>query len=179
MNLEGLALRAATVADGPFLLQLRADPGTADFLAVSDQDEPGMRAELAAAQDDDRAGRLIAIREHQPLAALKWTLVNRRSRIAELSEVIVAPAARGQGIGAETVRAACLLLIGQLHVHCVQLEVYGDNSPARRAFERAGFRQEGIRRQAYWRRGAWQDGVLYGVLAPELRDGSDRAAPGR
>ncbi len=159
-------LRAALPDDARWLNGLRAHPATAEYLAVSAEGEAELRAELAAPAD--HAGWLVATRGGHRLAALSWALVNRRSHIAELSHVIVDPDRRGQGIGAATVRAAALLLVETHDVHRVQLEVYGDNQPAQRAFTRAGFQREGTRRQAYWRRGAWQDGVLYGVLAHEL-----------
>jgi RimJ/RimL family protein N-acetyltransferase len=66
------------------------------------------------------------------------------------------------------VQTAAQQLIDHRDMHRIQLEVYGDNDAAQRAFERAGFRREGTRRRAYWRRDAWQDGVLYGLLADEL-----------
>lgn len=102
------------------------------------------------------------------MAALKWTVVNRRSRIAELSQVVVDPDLRRQGIASTMVRAAAQRLVARQGAHRVQLEVYGDNQPALRAFTRAAFYREGTRRQAYWRREAWQDGILFGVLAHEL-----------
>ena len=66
------------------------------------------------------------------------------------------------------VQTASQQLIDHHDTHRIQLEVYGDNHAAQRAFERAGFQREGTRRRAYWRRDAWQDGVLYGLLADEL-----------
>ena len=94
--------------------------------------------------------------------------MNHRSRIAELSHVVVDPELRRQGIATSMVRAAAQRLVARGGAHRVQLEVYGDNQPALRAFIRAGFHREGTRRQAYWRREAWQDGILLGVLAHEL-----------
>jgi RimJ/RimL family protein N-acetyltransferase len=164
---DQLVVRAATPDDAPFLHQLRTDPATAEYLAVSDQDEADLRAELDA-DDPERGGRLIGVRDHDPLAALRWALVNQRSRIVELSDVIVDPQARGQRVAGDLVRAACRRLLAEHDIHRFQLEVYGDNHSAHQAFRRAGFQREGLRRQAYWRRGTWQDGVLYGLLAYEL-----------
>lgn len=163
MTGQGLAVRPATAEDVPFLLGLLADPATAEYLAVTELDGAALMAELTA----EDIGRLVATREGQPVAGLRWLLINRRSRIAELSEIAVDPRVRGQGVGVALVRAACGLLFDRGE-HRVQLEVYGDNPTARRAFERAGFRHEGTRRRAYRRRGDWQDGLLFGLLADEL-----------
>ncbi len=133
---------------------------------MNSQTEAELRSELTA--PDAYRGRLIATgRDGEALAALKWSLVNRRSRIAELAEVIVVPECRGQHIATAAVRAACRWLIDHHDVHRVELEVYGDNHPAQRAFQRAGFEREGVRRRAYWRRQAWQDGILYGLVDDE------------
>lgn len=137
-----------------------------EYLAVSDQGEAELRVEFAA--PSDRSGWLIATRDERPLGALKWTVVNRRSRIAELSQVVVDPELRRQSVASTMVRAAAQRLVASQGAHRVQLEVYGDNQPALRAFTHAGFLREGTRRQAYWRRDAWQDGILLGVLAHEL-----------
>ena len=163
---DDVVLRPAEPGDAAFLQRLRTDPATAEYLAVSSQTEAELRTEVAT--PGPHGGRLTATgHDGATLAALKWSLVNRRSRIAELAEVIVAPECRGQGIAAAAVRAAYRWLIDQHDVHRVQLEVYGDNHPAQRAFQRAGFEREGVRRQAYWRRQAWQDGILYGLVSDE------------
>jgi RimJ/RimL family protein N-acetyltransferase len=166
MTQHDVVLRPAAPGDAPFLQRLRSDAATAEYLAVSSQNEADLRAELAAPGAYE--GRLIATgHDGAAVAALKWALVNRRSRIAELAEVIVAPDCRGQRIGTAAVRAACRWLIEEHDVHRVQLEVYGDNHAAQRAFQCAGFAPEGVRRQAYWRRQAWQDGILYGLVGDE------------
>lgn len=166
MRPDELTVRAATSDDARFICTLRSHPGTSEFLAVSDQTEADLRAELGEAAQ--AGGRMIAERAGHPLAALRWTVINRRSRIAELSEVIVEPRARGQGIAAMLVRTAAQRLFDQHDMHRVELEVYGDNQSAQRAFEHAGFLSEGRRRRAYWRRGTWQDGMIYALLADEL-----------
>lgn len=137
MQSDELGVRAATEQDANFIAAPRAHPDTVDFLAVSDQTQADLQAELGSAAD--RVGRLIALHEGRPIAALKWTVVNRRSRIAELSDVMVHPLARGRGIATMLARAAARGLVDHLDMHRIQLGVYGDNHTAQRAFERAGF----------------------------------------
>ncbi len=60
-------------------------------------------------------------------------------------------------------------MIRELGYHRLQLEIYGFNERAIAHAERSGFVREGVRRQAYWRHGEWVDGVLFGLLADELR----------
>lgn len=104
----------------------------------------------------------------EPVGGLAWRVSNRRSRIVDVTEMAVLPAARGRGLAAGALHEACRRLAADLDVHRFQLETYGFNEAGLRAFARAGFRREGVRRSAFWRRDAWQDGVLLGLLADEL-----------
>jgi RimJ/RimL family protein N-acetyltransferase len=88
---------------------------------------------------------------------------------------MVDPVVRRAGIGARAVWLACHCVLVEHGFHRVQTESYGDNLAAHRLFERVGFVREGVRRRAYWRREQWIDGVLYGMLAEELRDGGTLA----
>lgn len=55
----------------------------------------------------------------------------------------------------------------QLHLHRIQLEVYGHNHWARRVYEKVGFVVEGVRREARLRDGEWVDEVLMAILDHE------------
>jgi RimJ/RimL family protein N-acetyltransferase len=161
-----VALRAAGADDVPFLLALRTHPAVVPFLAPRAVDAAALRAEVAEPAAD--AGRLIVLDDDQPVGALAWRVANERSRIVELREVMLVPEARGRGLARAALLAACRRLAAERDAHRFQLEVYGFNTAAQRAFEHAGFVREGVRRRAYWRRDAWQDGVLYGLLVDEL-----------
>ncbi len=163
-------LRPAGPDDAAFIAALRVHPEVAPFLGVREADEAALRRELAGA-DPAVAGRFVIDEGAGAVGALAWRLSNRRSRIVDLSEIVVLPDARGRALGAAAVREACRVLADRLDVHRFQLETYAFNEAGNRAFERAGFVREGIRRQAYWRRDAWQDGVLFGLLADELHRG--------
>lgn len=169
-------LRAAVPGDAGFLAALRVHPAAAPFLGVRDADEPALRREIAEA-DPAVAGRLVVERDGAPVGALAWRLSNHRSRIVDLSEIVVLPVARGRGLASAAVRQTCRLLVDRLDAHRFQLETYAYNEAGIRAFERAGFVREGVRRQAFWRRDAWQDGVLFGLLAEELESGESGAWP--
>ena len=167
-------LRPATPDDAPRLLALRAEPGAARWLAVRDEDEAALRAELA--QASELGGRLVVEQDSVVAGVLAWRVTNRRSRIADLFDVVVAGEHRGRGLATRAVRAAARRLVAEHGIHRVQLETFTANTAARRAFERAGFVHEGTRRRAYWREGAWQDGALYGLLAEEL-EGQEQRQP--
>lgn len=164
---DGFRLRRAAEEDVGWLVALAAQPAVADSLAaVSPWTEERVCAALTA--DPVEAGRFVLEVEGRGAGALAFEVANRRSRIASLVGIMVDPAWRGRGLASAASRLLAEHLIRELGYHRVQLEVYGFNAPAQRAFERAGFVREGVRRLAYWRHGAWQDGVLYGLVEEDL-----------
>ncbi|WP_345620265.1 GNAT family protein [Streptomyces ziwulingensis] len=94
---------------------------------------------------------------------------------------LIGPGGRGRGLGTEATR----LIVGhgfeQGGLHRIELEVYGHNHRALRAYEKAGFVVEGVRREAALREGRWVDEVVMGVLEHEWRASAPggRATPGR
>jgi RimJ/RimL family protein N-acetyltransferase len=80
---------------------------------------------------------------------------------------LIGPRGRGRGLGTEATR----LIVGhgfeQLGLHRIQLELYGDNTRARRVYEKVGFVVEGVRREAALRNGVWVDEVLMALLDRE------------
>jgi RimJ/RimL family protein N-acetyltransferase len=160
-------LRPATPEDLPILTAIARREDVARTLAT---DAPGS---LAAALADE-AGELLVIEDGgKVVGAVRWVLINRRSRIADIRTLMLDPAARGRGVATLAVRELARRLFLERWLHRVEAEVYGFNLGGRRVFERAGFVQEGIRRRAYDREDGWQDGVRYGLLSDEL----ERTAP--
>jgi RimJ/RimL family protein N-acetyltransferase len=155
-------LRPADAADLGVLVALARARGVAESLSTDAADG------LAAAMDD-QAGELLAI-EHDGVlvGGVRWVLVNRRSRIADVRTLMLDPAVRGRGLATEALRELAARLFEQRDVHRIEAEVYGFNRAAQRVFERAGFVREGLRRRAYDRAGGWQDGIRFGLLAEEF-----------
>lgn len=82
--------------------------------------------------------------------------IDRRNRLATMGRVLLAPEARGRGLGQALVRAALRVAFDDLGLHRVGLGVFDFNGPAIRCYERAGFRHEGTMRDyrrigdGYW-----------------------------
>ena len=116
----------------------------------------------------DPQGELLVI-EHggEVVGAVRWVLINRRSRIADIRSLMLEPAARGRGVATDAIRELCDHLFRERWLHRLEAEVYGFNTSGQRVFERAGFVREGVRRRAYDREDGWQDGVRYGLLSDE------------
>ena len=151
-------------------MELAADPQVEPFLAFAAADEDRLRALMSAPGPAPGSGGLWVIEsaDGETLGALGLTVVNTRSRICEISRVMIRPDRRRSGAALAAIRLACRRALHNHGMHRIQAECYGDNPAAHRLFERAGFTREGVRRRAYWRRGGWLDGVLFGLLAEEL-----------
>jgi RimJ/RimL family protein N-acetyltransferase len=153
-------LRPATDEDREALIALAQHPEIARTLATNAVD---------SLRDD--VGELLVI-EHETRFAggVRWTLVNRRSRIADIRTLMIDPAHSGHGLATRVVRELSRHLIVERNIHRIEAETYGFNEAAKRVFLRAGFTHEGVRRAAYDRHGGWQDGARFGLLSHELTD---------
>lgn len=151
--------------DIAFLSALARHPSVEPFLAPGRGDPAALR-EFDGAQPP--SGLYLIDSGGQSVGGLAVAWVNHRSRICDISRVMMAPDARGAGLARAAVRLATRNALLEHGVHRIQTEVYGDNLPGQRLFERAGFTREGTRRCAYWRRDRWLDGILFGLLAEEL-----------
>lgn len=65
------------------------------------------------------------------------------SRVAEISDLVVDPAYRGQGIGTALIRYLCEVAV-HYHYVTVEIGVMADNQPAHRLYERLGFVEDRI-----------------------------------
>ncbi len=171
---DGVRLRRAERGDAEFLAALAASDDVAPFLAVvSPRDADAFRAEIERAAAAPREhGRFVIEVEggdrHSPAGSVAFTLVNRRSRIANLYGLMLASGFRGRGVARAATELFTRHLLRDLDVHRIELECYGYNARAIRYFERCGFLREGVKRAAYRRDGKWVDGVLFGLLREDL-----------
>jgi RimJ/RimL family protein N-acetyltransferase len=164
------ALRPATKADVPFLVVLFADDDVAPYLAaIRATTEADVTAEIdRSLREPDGFGVMLIEVDGEPAGTATWERVNRRSRIASVGGLAIAPPYRGRGVADEAARILQRHLIGELGFHRLQMEIYGFNERALRHAERAGWIREGVRRKAYWRNETWVDGILFGLVAEDL-----------
>jgi RimJ/RimL family protein N-acetyltransferase len=154
-------LRLATTGDLERLTALARREDVARTLATD-------AAEQLAEALMDATGELLVIEDAgEAVGAVRWVLINRRSRIADIRSLMLEPAARGRGLATEAIRELCDHLFRERWLHRLEAEVYGFNSSGQRVFERAGFVREGVRRRAYDRQDGWHDGIRYGLLSDE------------
>ena len=117
-----MVLRPATPADLDPLIALAQRPDVARTLAWDAAD--GLAAALAA-----DTGELLVIEDAGALAgAVRWTVTNRRSRIAEIRTLMLDPATQGRGLAAASVLELVERLFGRHGMHRIEAEVMGINA---------------------------------------------------
>jgi len=97
--------------------------------------------------------------------------IDRDNRTATLGIFIGDKDCRGQGFGADAVRALCRFAFDELDLRKIRLDVHDGNEAARKAYEKVGFRREGVLRQEVYRGGRALDVVRMGLLRDELTQG--------
>jgi RimJ/RimL family protein N-acetyltransferase len=75
---------------------------------------------------------------------------------------------RGKGYGQDALKLILNYGFNELNLHRISLTVMDYNTPAIKAYERAGFVLEGKHRQAVQRQGKRYDLLLYGMLQDEF-----------
>jgi len=129
------------------------------FLALTEGDEPDVLMFRAV----DEAGVVVG--------HIELLNIDRHNRVATMGRVLLAPEARGRGLGQELVSAALRVAFDTLKLHRVGLGVFDFNTPAISCYERAGFRHEGTMRD-YRRMGdSYWSLCMMSVLEDEWRDG--------
>lgn len=93
--------------------------------------------------------------------------INPVHRSAELQIRIGEVAQRGHGYGSQAVQLLLDFAFKDLNLNRVYLQVFKNNIPALRTYEKAGFRREGLLRQAAYIDGRYVDVVIMGLLREE------------
>jgi RimJ/RimL family protein N-acetyltransferase len=167
-----VSIRRACADDAEFLVELFTHEDVEPFLAaVRAKDRESVLEEIELSESEpDAFGVFLVEVDGERAGTMRFHLVNRRSRVADLGGLAIHPDFRGAKIADEAARQFQRHLIHELGFHRVQMEIYGFNERAMAHAERAGFTREGVRRKAYWRNDEWVDGVLYGLVAEDLDD---------
>ena len=89
------------------------------------------------------------------------------SRLAELGIMIGEKGEWNKGYGTETMSLLLRHCFETLNLNRVYLQVYAENLPGKRAYEKAGFVEEGRLREAVYKRGKYDDVIVMSVLRSE------------
>lgn len=141
VDVPELLLRQAEATDARRLREWRNDPATrAASRNTAPVDAGAHEAWFASVIANPDRHLLVADEDRTPVGSLRF---DRRAELCYEISVVVAPEARGRGLGTALIRAG----LGWLREHApgavVVAEVRPENRPSVAAFSRAGFRGDG------------------------------------
>lgn len=114
--------------------------------------------QAGSAEEPRRMIRLVACTDERVVGNLAiWTFPSPRRRHAGEIAMAVHDHWQGKGIGTALMAAAMDLADNWLDLFRIELQVFVDNEPAKRLYERYGFEVEGTLRQFAFREGSYVD----------------------
>jgi RimJ/RimL family protein N-acetyltransferase len=133
----------------------------------------------SAARGDRLIFKAVDAASGEAVGHIELGVLDPRNQSARIGRVLLAPAARGRGLGEAMLRAALAHAFDQLRAHRVELGVFDVNPRAIALYERVGFRREGTRRESFKVPEGWWSEITMSVLASEweaLRERPDGRA---
>ena len=116
--------------------------------------------------DRENALSLVAVTATDRIAGMWDCLGSARPALHHAVEfgMSVAKEYRGQGIGAALLSAGLAWARQSPIIHRIGLEVYQENLPAIRLYEKFGFHTEGRKRHAFYQHGRYHDALVMALL---------------
>jgi len=167
LQVEGLHIRRAEPDDSQAIHEIFSCPKAfAGTLQLPYPSRELWRHRLAEPTDDNY--NLVAVVGDRVVGMLGvHTFPNRpRRRHVGAIGMAVHDEWQNRGIGAALMRAGLDLADKWLNLTRLELEVYTDNAPAIRLYERFGFEREGTLRQHAFRDGRYVDAYMMSRLRP-------------
>ena len=167
MQAEGLHIRRAEPDDSSAIHEIFSCPKVVGgTLQLPYPSREHWRQRLA--EPNDSTYSLVAVVGDRVVGMLGLhTFPNKpRRRHAGTIGMCVHDEWQGKGIGTALMRAGVDLADNWLNLTRLELEVYTDNEPAIRLYERFGFEREGTLRQHAFRDGRYVDSYVMARLRP-------------
>lgn len=110
---------------------------------------------------------ICLLADGEPIGVTSLFDLDRANGQAGFGIVIGDEAMRGRGYGTDALDAIVDFGFGELRLERIWLDVFTDNAPAIRSYEKAGFSLEGTLRRSYYRRGAYRDAHRMSLVRSE------------
>jgi putative acetyltransferase len=165
MQVEGLTIRRAEPEDCSALYEMFTSPKLyANTMQLPYPSREAWRQRIA--EPGDGAHNLVAVAGERVVGMLSLHTFPRRPRRhhAAALGMSVHEDWHGKGVGTALMRAGVELADNWLNLTRLELEVYTDNEPAIRLYERFGFEREGLLRQHAYRDGRYVDSYVMARL---------------
>ena len=108
--------------------------------------------------------------DNRSLGSIGLDHIDHLNQSAEYGRVLIVDADdRQQGYALDASIALLRYAFTELNLNRIYLEVFADNEPAVRLYERCHFQREGLKRQAIFAGGCFRDVLLMSILRPEFR----------
>ena len=170
INGEKLSLRPITDADTADIVRWRNDPAVWRYFLFREPFTPDMhRAWLKSKVETGKVIQYIIIEREsgRSVGSVYFRDIDEKNESAEYGIFIGESWARRRGLGTETARLFTAFGMDVLRLHRLSLKVLGNNSVAKRSYEKAGFRTEGVFRDYVKLDGVFTDVVFMAKLAGE------------
>ncbi|WP_206542537.1 GNAT family N-acetyltransferase [Microbacterium testaceum] len=171
---ERVRLRPVVDADLEAMVRYRGDADVCRFLPFEPQTAEDIRGRIGhlfggTSLEGERGGVVLAI-EHLADGTVIGDLVifhlDLRAGSAEIGWV-VSPAASGQGLATEAVRALIDTAFAVYGLRRLVARIDADNARSLALAERVGMRREAHLVENEWFKGRWSDEVDFGILSRE------------
>jgi RimJ/RimL family protein N-acetyltransferase len=155
----------------PALKELIRDPDVLRFTRVPVPPPDGFAETWARRYEADRAegsreGFAILGGDDEFLGIAVVPRIDRAGRTVELGYV-VAPSARGRGIGTEALRRLTKWAFEELGAIRAELIISVPNEASKRVAERCGYVKEGVLRSAHFKQDIWEDTEIWSRLSTD------------
>jgi putative acetyltransferase len=164
MQVEGLTIRRAEPDDFGALYEMFTSPKLyANTLQLPYPSREVWRQRLA--EHVEGRHKLVAVVDGRVVGMFGLDAFTRpRRQHAGAIGMSVHEEWQGKGVGSALMRAGIDLADNWLNLTRLELEVYTDNEPAVRLYERFGFEREGLLRQHAYRDGRYVDALVMARL---------------
>lgn len=160
-----LILRSARPDDIAFICAAQQDPEIERFVGSATAAE-----HLENLRDTNCAYYVCEDADSQPVGYAIFYGLQGPHKSIELQRLAVTR--RGVGIGGALLSLIKREVFEELGANRLWLDVFPDNTPARKAYQRAGFAEEGTLREHYFWQGAYRSAIIMSVLCGEYAAGS-------
>lgn len=144
--------------DWAFFLELRRDPAIMRFMA-----EVASEAQIRILFEDrlaDANAFIIRDAQQRPVGDIGLGISSANDEEADVG-YSVAPAAQGQGVASQALRAMCELAFTQREIQALNAWVLAENQGSVRVLEKRGFRKTQVLEKAYLLRGEYYDDWVF------------------
>jgi len=176
-----LTLRAYKLSDAPYLLEMRSDPRSMEFMDSAPLKDLAAAEEFTLEKIDDHTKQkgiswVINLKNSEKfIGDIAYWKIKTKDHRAEIGYSLL-PAYWGNGYATEALEAILKWGFHQLKLHSVNADINPSNKASRRLLQKMGFKQEGYNKEDYFHNGKFLDSELYGLLEPEFINRNSQSA---